>query len=97
MPENLTAILIFLAYYVLVAAISVAITVFDKSAAKKGAWRISEYMLMMVGLAGGALPMFITMKKIRHKTKHMKFMIGLPAEMVLHVLIIAGAIYFYCF
>ena len=93
MQINSETILFFLVYYAVIAAISVAITVCDKSAAKKGAWRISEFTLMMFGFAGGALPMFITMKKIRHKTKHMKFMIGLPAEMLLHVLIIAGIAY----
>jgi DNA polymerase III epsilon subunit-like protein len=36
----------------------------------------------------------LTMKKIRHKTKHKKFMLGLPAEVILHILIIAAAVYF---
>lgn len=92
MPQEL---MLFLVYYAAVAAASVALTVYDKSAAQKGAWRISEAMLMGIGLIGGALPMFVTMKKIRHKTKHKKFMIGLPAEMVLHVALIIAAIYYF--
>ena len=80
--------LVFLAYYAVVAVISVAITVFDKSAAKKGSWRVSEFMLMMFGLAGGALPMLVTMKKIRHKTKHMKFVICVPVLFLLQVALI---------
>ncbi len=86
---------VFLIYYAIVAVVSVVITVHDKNAAKSGAWRVSEAMLMGIGLIGGALPMLVTMKLIRHKTKHMKFMIGLPAEMVLHLVIIGVVIHFF--
>ena len=85
---------VFLRYYLIVAFISIVITIHDKNSARRGRWRVSEAMLMGIGLIGGALPMFVTMKAIRHKTKHMKFMIGLPAEMVLHLVIIGLVIYF---
>lgn len=85
---------IFLIYYAIIAVVSVIITVRDKNAAKSGEWRVSEAMLMGIGLIGGALPMYVTMKQIRHKTKHTKFMVGLPAEMVLHLVIIGLVIYF---
>lgn len=85
----------FLIYYAVVAVIAVAITVHDKNAAKKDAWRVSEAMLMGIGLIGGALPMLVTMKLIRHKTKHMKFMLGLPAEIILHIAVLIAAIYFF--
>ncbi len=85
MPQTLK---FFLLYYSVISLISVALTVADKSAARRGAWRISELTLMLTGLIGGALPMYITMKIIRHKTKHIKFMLGLPLEILLHVAII---------
>lgn len=85
MPQSLK---FFLLYYSVVSLTSVVLTVYDKSAARKGAWRISELMLMLAGLFGGALPMFLTMKIIRHKTKHLKFMLGLPLEMLLHAALI---------
>ncbi len=85
---------IFLIYYAIVAVVSVVITVHDKNAAKSGAWRVSEAMLMGIGLIGGALPMLVTMKLIRHKTKHMKFMLGLPAEIILHIAVLIAAVYF---
>ncbi len=84
----------YLVCYAALAIVSVALTVYDKAAAKSGAWRIPEATLMLLGFFGGALPMFITMKLIRHKTKHKKFMIGLPAEIVLHVALIAAAIFY---
>ena len=68
---------IFLIYYAVIAVVSVIITVRDKNAAKSGEWRVSEAMLMGISLIGGALPMYVTMKLIRHKTKHTKFMVGL--------------------
>lgn len=92
MNENIWLI-IFLIYYVLLAVASAYLTVKDKSAAMNNKWRISEKTLMLLGLFGAALPIYITMKVIRHKTKHIKFMFGLPAEMFLHILIVGVAIY----
>ncbi len=79
---------LFIIYFAIISLAAVVITIADKSAAKRGAWRVPEATLMLIGLFGGALAMFITMKTIRHKTKHMKFMIGLPLEIVLHAAII---------
>ena len=87
----------FLVYYAVVAVVAVVMTLHDKNAARKGAWRVSEAMLMGIGLVGGALPMLVTMKKIRHKTKHPKFMVGLPAEIFLHIAVLIAAIYYFKF
>ncbi len=75
-------------YFCIISLVAVIITVADKRAAKKGAWRIPEATLMTVGFFGGALAMYITMQGIRHKTKHMKFMIGLPLEIALHAAVV---------
>ncbi len=75
-------------YFVAISLAAVVMTLIDKSAAKKGAWRIPEATLMTVGLFGGALAMYITMQGIRHKTKHMKFMVGLPLEIALHAAVV---------
>lgn len=86
-------LIVSLVYYFLLAVASVLITVKDKSAAVKNQNRIPEKTLMLLGLIGGALPMYATMKIIRHKTKHLKFMLGLPAEMFLHIIVIGVIIY----
>ncbi len=39
--------------------------------------------------------MYITMKKIRHKTKHKKFMIGIPVIMILQAGVIAYLYFVY--
>ncbi|MBQ8576316.1 MAG: DUF1294 domain-containing protein [Clostridia bacterium] len=72
----------------IISAVSVIVTAYDKIAAKSGAWRIPEKTLMLLGFLGGAAAMLVTMLIIHHKTRHAKFMVGLPLEIVLHIAII---------
>lgn len=77
------------AYLIIITLLTVTITVYDKYAAKKlPKNRIPENVLMTLGFIGGALPEYITMKIIRHKTRHKKFMIGLPLFTALHIILI---------
>lgn len=85
-----------LIYLAVISVVAVIITIADKTAAKKNLWRVPEATLMLIGLFGGALPMFITMRVIRHKTKHKKFMIGLPLEIALHAAILCFCLWL-CF
>ncbi len=82
-------------YMFAISLAAVIITVYDKNAAKKKRKkkRVPESTLMLIGLFGGALPMYVTMRLIRHKTKHKKFMIGLPLEIILHAVI--AFVYFF--
>lgn len=84
----IVGIFIFIIYYIIISIYGISITVSDKKRAVKGKRRISENHLMITGLLGASLPMFITMKIIRHKTKHPKFMIGLPIESVFHIILL---------
>lgn len=72
---------------------TVAITIIDKKRAENNGWRTPEKTLLTLALLGAALPEYVTMKKIRHKTKHSKFMIGLPVIMLLHLIIIGASVY----
>lgn len=80
-------------YSLAMALISVFVTVWDKRAARRGARRVPERTLMLLGLLGGALAMYITMRVIRHKTLHRKFMIGLPLCILLHAVLLAIGIW----
>lgn len=82
-------------YFCVMTGVSIIITVADKIFAKKHMWRVPEATLMLLGFLGGALPMYITMTVIRHKTKHKKFMIGLPIEIAIHAAVICIAVYLY--
>lgn len=82
-----------LIYIAIISFFSIIITVYDKAAAKTGRRRISERMLMLTGFFGGATAMYGTMQFIRHKTKHKKFMLGLPIFILLHLAITVYIIY----
>ncbi len=74
---------IFFAYLAAVSIIAVIMTVHDKSAAKKHKRRVPEKKLFITAALGGSAAMFVTMVAIRHKTKHKRFMIGLPIIILL--------------
>ncbi len=85
-------------YFIVISAITAIITVYDKLAAKLlPRMRIPEKVLLITGFIGGAAAEFITMKIIRHKTRHKIFMRGLPAMIVLHVIIAGILVYRFYF
>lgn len=69
--------------------VAFAVTLWDKNRARRREWRVSESVLWLVSVLGGSLVMFLTMQLIRHKTRHLHFMLGLP----LLVLLQAGTFY----
>lgn len=78
-------------YLIIINLAAIIATIADKSRAKRRAWRIPESTLLLLSLLGGSISMLITMLIIRHKTKHIKFMLGIPAIIVLQIAAIAGA------
>ena len=84
-----------LIYFAVISLITIIVTVYDKKAAKKRPkHRIPEKILFLLAILGGSVAEFLTMLKIRHKTKHKRFMIGLPIIMVLQVAITICYYYF---
>ena len=82
-------LLTLLIYYLIVINIfAVIICIMDKISAIYGKRRISENFLMLISLFGGSLFMYLTMKVIRHKTLHKKFMVGLPIMIVSQIIIL---------
>lgn len=76
---------ILIVWLIVINLISILITIHDKRSAQKGRWRVRENTLLLLGVLGGAIGMLVTMKKIHHKTKHMKFMVGLPLILLVQV------------
>ena len=75
-----------LVWFLLFSGIALLLTCYDKAAAqKKGQFRIPEKTLLWIAALGGAFVMYLTMRLIRHKTLHKKFMIGLPLLFILHL------------
>ena len=68
-----------------ISLVSIGLTVFDKRAARLGLWRIKERTLLLIAAIGGSIAMLITMRLIRHKTKHAKFMVGIPVIIIMQI------------
>ena len=76
--------LIFL-YLLIVNAIGFVLMLGDKRMAQKKIWRIPEASLLAMAAIGGSIGSLIGMYTFRHKTKHMKFTLGIPAILALQV------------
>ncbi len=80
---------IYLLYFIIVSVLSMLVTAYDKKISKKqGKRRISEKALIILAIMGGSIAEYLTMLKIRHKTKHKKFMIGLPIIIILQLALV---------
>ena len=66
----------------------------DKGKAKRHERRISEKALLTVAALGGSLGSFAGMSSFRHKTKHLKFMIGIPIIIVLQIAAVIALLIF---
>lgn len=55
----------------------------DKRRAKKKLWRIPEATLFLIALLGGSAGSILGMYLFRHKTRHWKFVIGMPLILLL--------------
>lgn len=74
-------------YFLLINLISAIVTIVDKIKAKLGKWRVKESTLLLLSVLGGSPSMYITMLLIRHKTRHIKFMLGIPVIFILQCII----------
>ena len=82
--------MILLAYVAVISLISVVICFYDKKISKRNnvKLRIPEATLLGLSAIGGSIAMFLCMLAIRHKTKHFKFMVGIPVIIVLQAVLI---------
>lgn len=82
-------ITLLLEYLIAVNLISFALMGIDKYKAKKRAFRIPEATLFIVAIIGGSIGSIIGMYAFRHKTRHWYFVYGMPAILILQILLIA--------
>lgn len=66
----------------------------DKQKAKSGKWRISENVLLSCAFLMGGAGALIGMRVFHHKTRHVKFKIGVPVALLLNIAVIFALIYF---
>ena len=60
----------------------------DKRRAQRDKWRISEHTLFLFTWLGGGIGTICGMYKFRHKTKKLKFTIGMPLILALETIFI---------
>lgn len=66
-------------YAAAISLLAFGVTVSDKWAARhRTKSRTPERTLLLIAGLGGSVAMLLTMLLIRHKTRHAKFMVGLP-------------------
>ena len=85
----LTAAVIWLC---VISLIAIVITISDKIKAKRNRWRVPEATLLLISALGGSAAMYLTMLTIRHKTRHIKFMLGIPLILVFQIVIVIWCI-----
>ena len=81
-------IFFFLIYFGGISLVTAVITALDKYKAKKGKWRIPEATLFILAFLGGSVSEYTVMRLIRHKTKHKRFMLGLPVIILLQLILV---------
>lgn len=74
-----------LVYLVMINAAAFAAMGADKSKARRRAWRIPEKTLFLLSLLGGSVGSLAGMYTFRHKTRHLKFVLGMPLILILHL------------
>lgn len=77
-----------LIYLVIINIIGFYIMWSDKRRAKWGKWRIPENTLFLITALGGGIGTIAGMYTFRHKTKKLKFTIGLPAILILEIILV---------
>ena len=76
-----------LAYLVIINAVGFLFMLIDKRKAQKNLWRIPERILLGIAICGGSIGTFLGMNTFLHKTKKLKFSLGLPVILALQVLL----------
>lgn len=77
-----------LIYLLLINAAGLVLMLADKIRARNGAWRISELTLMLTAALGGSVGVHMGMYLFRHKTRHPKFTLGVPAILTVQILLL---------
>ena len=75
----------FLWYLLLINAAAFILMLVDKYKARKNRWRIPERTLILSAAFGGSIGALLGMYTFRHKTKHLKFTLGIPAILIAQI------------
>lgn len=65
-------------YLIIINASAFLLMLIDKQKARRGIWRIPETTLLASAILGGSIGALAGMYCFRHKTRHLKFTLGIP-------------------
>lgn len=83
-----TYILGLVIYILIINLFAIFLMKYDKVKAINNQYRISEKTLFLIALILGGVGIYIGMYLFRHKTKHVKFTVGIPLIIILNILTI---------
>ena len=74
-------------YLVIINVITFVIFGVDKYKAIRQEWRIRESTLLGLALIGGSIGGWLAMYTFHHKTKKVKFFVGIPVILVIQIVV----------
>ena len=77
----------FAIYLLIVNAIGFLLMLIDKRKAIRHRWRIPEKTLFLTAAIGGSVGSIMGMYTFRHKTKHLQFTRGMPAILIVQLIL----------
>ena len=86
--EKIIPIEYIMIYLIVINLIGFFLMFWDKRKAKKGSWRTPENTFVTVTLLGGGVGTIAGMYVFRHKTKKLKFTVGLPVILITEIVLI---------
>ena len=75
-------------YLVVINIVGFFIMGIDKWKAKKNRWRVPENTLFVITALGGGIGTIAGMYTFRHKTKKPQFTVGMPAILILEIILV---------
>lgn len=83
-----------IAYYlIIINIVTILVYGIDKWKAREAMWRVREASLLMLAVLGGSIGAWLGMKVWHHKTQHKKFRYGIPAIIIIQLVIIGYFLY----
>ena len=91
--KDLSLLHIVLIYLAVINVVTFFMYGVDKWKAKKSKWRIREAALLGLAMLGGSIGAWLGMKVWHHKTQHKKFKYGVPAIIIIQLILIGYIFY----
>ena len=85
---SVNPILIILIYLLIVNLVDFILMGVDKKRARNHEWRVPEAAFFIWAIVGGSIGAILGMYTFRHKTRHWYFVWGMPAILILEVVLV---------